>query len=145
VLTNISFVIYAAGSSDCNGDGLPDLWQIQYFGSPGAANAGPNVDADGDGMSNLQEYLAGTDPTNGASFFHVTAVVEQGKNILVTWVCGGGRTNVLQAAPSLPAGAYSNVSPNIVLVGSGLVSTNYLDMGAATNTPSRVYRVRLVP
>ncbi len=145
VLTNISFVIYATGSSDCNGDGLPDLWQIQYFGSPTAANAGPNVDPDGDGMSNLQEYLAGTDPTNGASLFHVTAVIEQGNNILVRWVCGGGRTNVLQAAASLPAGVYSNVSPNIVLVGSGLVSTNYVDTGAATNVPARVYRVRLVP
>jgi len=32
------------------------------------------ADADGDGMSNLQEFLSGTDPTNSASYLHITSV-----------------------------------------------------------------------
>lgn len=43
-----------------DGDGLPDSWEVQYFGGLQQAAAG---DPDGDGASNLQEYQAGTDPT----------------------------------------------------------------------------------
>ena len=42
-------------------------------------------DYDGDGMSNLQESLAGTDPTNNASYFHVTSILPQGDDLLVVW------------------------------------------------------------
>ena len=45
---------------DTDGDGLPDSWEIQYFGN---LSQGPNGDPDGDGKSNMTEYLAGWDPT----------------------------------------------------------------------------------
>jgi hypothetical protein len=39
---------------------LPEWWQLEYFGETGID---PDDDADGDGQTNFQEYLAGTDPT----------------------------------------------------------------------------------
>ena len=62
------------------GDGLPDGWKKQYGLDPyddgvighynlhtgktiTNTNNGPNGDPDGDGFTNLQEYLNGTDPT----------------------------------------------------------------------------------
>ena len=42
-------------------------------------------------------------------------------------------------------GNFLPVSPNIILTGSGTVTTNYLDVGALTNSSSRFYRIRLVP
>ncbi len=51
---------------DGDHNGLPDAWERQYFGAVGVD---PNGDFDGDGISNLQEYMGGTDPTdffNGA-------------------------------------------------------------------------------
>lgn len=48
------------------GDSLPDTWQAQYF-APGALNAGPGDNFDGDGLSNLLEFAFGTDPTQSSS------------------------------------------------------------------------------
>lgn len=40
---------------------LPDAWQIQHFGHTGID---PNADADGDGVTNMEEYLGEYDPTD---------------------------------------------------------------------------------
>ena len=51
---------------DSDGDGLPDWWEEAHdldAGDPDGAD-GAYGDADGDGLSNLAEYLAGTDPNN---------------------------------------------------------------------------------
>lgn len=64
--------------------------------------------------------------------------------MLIVWQAGGGRTNMLQAAGSV-TGTYSNAGPNIIVAGSGDAVTNCLDVGGATNTPGRFYRIRLVP
>ncbi len=51
-------------------DGLEDTWQVQYFGADNA-NAGPTMDPDGDGQNNLFEFVAGLDPTDASSLFHL--------------------------------------------------------------------------
>ena len=45
---------------DSDGDGLPDFWEIDFFGN---LDQGAGDDPDGDGFTNLQEYESGTDPT----------------------------------------------------------------------------------
>jgi len=57
------------------GDGLPDSWMTQYWGntSPAAGpKRGPNDDADGDGLTNLEEYRLATSPIRGQSRFDIT-------------------------------------------------------------------------
>lgn len=69
---------------DSDGNGLPDWWQQKYFGRLGID---PNADPDGDGWSNLREYLAGTDPTR-ANTSPVIAwdleSVDEGATVLLT-------------------------------------------------------------
>ncbi len=48
-------------------DGLPDAWQVQYFGANNP-NAGPNVDADGTGQNNRFKWIAGLNPIDGSRF-----------------------------------------------------------------------------
>ncbi|MGD0651032.1 MAG: Ig-like domain-containing protein [Verrucomicrobiia bacterium] len=149
IATDVVRVIYATGSFDGNGDGLPDVWQIQYFGSVNAPGSGPNDDPDGDGLNNLQEWLAGTNPTNSASTLRIIGVTQEGDDVRVAWTTAGGRTNAVQAAAGDANGNYDtnyvDISGLIIVSGTGDTTTNYVDVGGATNAPSRFYRVRLVP
>jgi hypothetical protein len=72
--------------SDADGDGLPDAWETQHFGTTGAS---ASADADGDGTTNLMEYLVGTDPRSGTSVFRPTSRVESGKLILTVPTVSG--------------------------------------------------------
>lgn len=58
-----------APPGDSDGDGISDAWEMQHFGKLGSAHA--NTDADGDGSSDLQEYLAGTDPLDANSALRI--------------------------------------------------------------------------
>jgi hypothetical protein len=46
---------------DSDGDGLPDAWEIRYYGCATCAKA--DEDSDGDGLTALQEYALTTDPS----------------------------------------------------------------------------------
>ncbi|MBE2180290.1 MAG: hypothetical protein IAE97_07445 [Chthoniobacterales bacterium] len=45
---------------DLDANGLPDDWEIYYFGETGQD---PSGHSDDDGLTNLEEFYAGTDPT----------------------------------------------------------------------------------
>ena len=57
-------LVRASTPNDRDGDGLPDLWEMTYFGS---LARGPQEDPDADGYSNAQELAAGTNPADASS------------------------------------------------------------------------------
>lgn len=75
-------VTVAADSADWDGDGLPNDWELAYFG--GETNAVASGHGDGDGMDNLSEYIAGYDPTNSESFFVATTGVDTA-GFVISW------------------------------------------------------------
>lgn len=135
---------------DADGDGLPTDWEQANGLDPLSAvgDNGATGDADGDGMSNLQEYLAGTHPKDANSSLRIIAIAREGNDVRVTWQTVSGKTNMLQVATGGSTDALTNgfvdLPPAVVLIGSGQTTTNQLDMGGATNAPSRYYRLRLV-
>jgi alpha-tubulin suppressor-like RCC1 family protein len=57
--TNIAANYQTLILQDSNGDGMADIWKMNYFGT---LSVNPNGDPDGDGLTNLQEYQGGTNP-----------------------------------------------------------------------------------
>ena len=49
-------------TGDANTDGLPDAWQVQYFGSATSPNADPNATPANDGVPNWLKYALGLNP-----------------------------------------------------------------------------------
>ncbi len=61
-----SFQIKAGDPDDSDGDGLPDVWELQFDLDPNSAQGddGTNGDPDNDGLPNKEEFLLGTSPIN---------------------------------------------------------------------------------
>jgi len=91
------FTVQTSANPDSDGDGLPDWWEIQYFGST-AAN--PNDDPDGDGFKNWQEYTADTNPTNAASHLALSVSLLS-SGVKLDWLAGSNSWKYLQRAISL--------------------------------------------
>jgi hypothetical protein len=92
---------------DSDGDGLPDAWERMLIAASGLdlalTDISPNDDFDGDGISNLNEYLAGTyafDPQDG--FFLDILTVPNG-NPQLEFMVIQGRTYTLLASTDLKA------------------------------------------
>ncbi|HMP76858.1 MAG TPA: hypothetical protein PKE12_11255 [Kiritimatiellia bacterium] len=86
VVTNTTTIIVPL---DFDADGLPDDWEWTYFVT--LTNA-PGDDADGDGVSNFDEWVAGTSPANSNAFFRVQAMATaSGTNRLITIPTVSGR------------------------------------------------------
>jgi T5SS/PEP-CTERM-associated repeat protein len=125
------------------GDGIPNWWKQQYGLDPFDPNLA-GEDPDHDGMNNLQEYLAGTNPTNTASCLKITSVTPTNNSIRVSWSAVGGRSYVLQTNSDLST-PFADASPVITMPGTSQTVTNYLDSGIAAGYQTRFYRVRLGP
>ncbi len=59
------FSFYFGTLLDSDGDGMPDWWELLYFGSATGALAAD--DPDGDGLTNLEEYQFGSNPLKADS------------------------------------------------------------------------------
>ena len=128
---------------DADSDGIPNGWE-QAHGLDPLNPDDAAADNDGDGMSNLQEYLAGTNPNNAASRFAITSLALTNGHVRVNWSAVGGKSYVVQTNLALGAG-FADASPVITVPGTSETVTNYLDSGLLANNPARFYRVRLGP
>jgi uncharacterized repeat protein (TIGR01451 family) len=87
--------------SDNDRDGLADDWEEIFFGSTSAMNGGPGDDFDGDGLTNLQEFLSGTAPSDFANSLRILRVVAAEDGVTVWFYAAAGRRYQLLRAPAL--------------------------------------------
>ncbi len=98
---------------DLDADGMPDAWEIQYFGS--LTNGVPTADNDNDGFCNLDESISGHDPTNPDSFFRVDTMDVPGPAevpFVISWDSQTGRVYGVQWTSDLTNG-FVNISGDL--------------------------------
>ncbi|MDF7799282.1 lamin tail domain-containing protein [Pontiellaceae bacterium B1224] len=80
-------------SADIDSDLMSDQWETLYFKNL----VEPDADPDLDGQNNLQEYIAGTIPTDNSSYFAVQALAPPA----LSWNAVEGRTYTIFRAENL--------------------------------------------
>jgi hypothetical protein len=79
---------------DADGDGIPDDWETAHGLNPHLASDAA-LDSDGDGFTNLQEFIMGTDPQDPKSRFQYS-VTQNGNDMQITFPTVPGRTYTVQ-------------------------------------------------
>jgi hypothetical protein len=89
--------------ADADGDGVPDVADL---------NPGPNdatLDADHDGQSNLEEYLAGTDPSDPQSYLKIERIEATGSATL--WFnAASNKTYTVEYTDALGSAGWSKLA-----------------------------------
>lgn len=83
---------------DSDNDGLPDEYETIYGLNPNLADA--HGDLDKDGMTNLEEFRAGTLPNRADSVFRVSGIRTASGAVTLTWEPAAGKTYRLMGADS---------------------------------------------
>lgn len=86
--------------SDENLDGLPDDWQTTHWGSDSNKWPEPKADNDGDGSTNLHEFLAGTNPIDSKSVLR-TEIVSTPQGSFLNWNTQSGFVYQVQFSTKL--------------------------------------------
>ncbi len=123
-------------------NGLPLAWQILMTGSTNIL-AGGDADYDGDGLTDYQEFIAGTHPTNSASKLNIAEIaILEDDLIRISWDMAGGRIYQVQTnANLLNTNGWGYVFPAWINSGTGGVYE--ADLEIPTTVTSLYYRVRV--
>ena len=127
---------FAPGAMATNG--LPIAWLISQFGT---TNVNASADADSDGASNAQEYLAGTNPTDAASQLRITAktFAPGGISATLQWTSVSNRVYHIEETLSLSSPVwYESPAGTIAPDPGNFTLRNF----AERSEPMRFYHIR---
>jgi len=116
---------------DLNGNGISDIWEGVY----NAYGINPNVDTDGDGFSNMQEAIAGTNPFDPNFYPRIPIVLYSPTNFSVTMPCALGKLYQLQSITNLSSTNW------VVETNMEAVSGTNVTLTVPTTTVVKFYRV----
>ncbi len=137
--TNIQSNFIVATSVGTVGDGVPNWWRAQYFGGDGTTTNDSSCatsDSDKDGLSNLAEYLADTNPTNAASCLAIIGISIFSNTVRLLWIGGSNSWQSVQRSNSLTdTNGWGDIYTNMPLTP---VTNSWLDNAATDNSFYRI-------
>ena len=116
---------------------MPDGWEVRYSLNPLVNDGGR--DADGDGVSNLGEYIADTDPTSADSVLSILSARPQFAGFRIDWKGGAQAWQFLECREAL-ANTNEAWLPIIGIPPPTTISNAVIDMGATNRL--LFYRIR---
>lgn len=123
--------------ADSDRDGMPDVWENKYRFDP-ASSGDAAGDGDRDGLGNLEEYVAETDPGDPASCLRADGSAE-GSGFVVRSPMSSNRVYTLYGASNLVNAAWIPVPGQGPRRGTG-AADSMVDTRAA---PRRYYRLQV--
>jgi hypothetical protein len=125
---------------DTDSDNIPDAWELSQTNSLTIFTGG-GADFDHDGVSDRNEYLADTDPSDPSDLLLITDLSVSGTTNILTWTAKPTREYTLQSAVALSNGmSWVDGAPSIP--SSGPEMTNVVT--GITNS-TRFYRIKTRP
>ncbi len=128
---------FVRGIPDSDGDGMTDPWENAYFG--GATSGVSTADADGDGFSNGQEFMADSNPNDIDSCLRIVAITDACTRC-VSFLCSPLRSYDVEYSTNTAVTGWQ-ILQAAVPGASGCVSVS--DTNAVPGF--RMYRIRLCP
>lgn len=127
---------------DTDNDGMPDQWETDNFGDLSRDGTG---DFDGDGLTDKQEYVLGTNPKNASSVWKST-LSSDGAGFHVSFPTADGRIYTVVYRDSLNEGQWTavmNLGEGQSNPISGDGTTKVVTDTSAEATTKRFYRVNV--
>jgi len=125
---------------DSDGDGMPNDYETANGFNPNNPADGM-MDADFDGYTNYQEYVAGTDPHSATSVLPTPIADKSTGDAVISFQSVFGKTYRIEQATELGS-SWSTLTDNIFGTG-GIISVS--DVEAFDETQRRFYRVVIIP
>ena len=126
--------------TDTDGDMIPDWWERAH-GLNLSSSSDATTDDDGDGYTNLQEFMADTDPADPASALKITSINIVGSDTQINFSTVLDKSYIVERTLTLQPTSWTTVATNVPGTGSPV---QVIDPSGGTN-PTRYYRVRLLP
>jgi hypothetical protein len=124
---------------DRDGDQMPDAWETAN-GLEADDSADAVLDEDGDGHTNAEEYLAGTNPHDANSCLRLTGLGALASNgWRMTFSAVVGHTYALETRHQFDSGNWHRLAEFPSSTTNRLVE--FLDTGSSGTNPARLYRV----
>ncbi|MFL6513442.1 MAG: hypothetical protein ACJ8M1_00285 [Chthoniobacterales bacterium] len=125
---------------DTDADGMPNDYE-NANGFNAADGTDGSEDFDGDGVANLQEYLAGTDPTAANSVLRISSIGISGGDVVINFPSVLGKTYRVEQRSQL-SDNWALLSDNVGGTGGSISVT---DVEAADRNTARFYRITVMP
>ena len=124
---------------DRDGDHVPDDWELAHGMNADDPSDGA-LDEDGDGLTNAQEYLAGTDPRDAASCLRLVDLGPVASNgWRMSFSAVAGRTYVVEMCDSIGSGIWKRLAEFPSSPTNRMVEL--FDAGFSNTNAARLYRV----